>query len=257
MTLDLAGQHVLVTGASRGIGRAIAEAMGAAGARVAVHYHRRRDAAETAADAAGRGAETFQANLSADGAAGALFQSVLEAFGQLDVLVNNAGVARALPFGVAKEESSEDDWRAGWQQTMAVNLRAPEALCRHAVPHFQSSGGGRVISVASRAAFRGDTPDYLAYAASKAGLVALTRSIARGFGKDGVCAFTLAPGFTRTDMAQDFIDQYGEAYALEGNALGRLTEPDDLAPLAVLLASGKADHATGSTIDLNAAGYVH
>ena len=257
MTLDLTGKQILVTGASRGIGRAIAEAMGQAGARVAVHYHRRAEAARAVAEAAGAGAVPFQADLSADGAAAALFHEVVNAFGAVDVLVNNAGVAHALPFGEGAEAFSEDDWRDGWQHTMAVNLRAPEALCRQAVPHFRQQGGGRIISVASRAAFRGDTPDYLAYAASKAGLVALTRSIARGFGDDGICAFTLAPGFTRTDMAQDFIDEYGQAHALEGNALGRLTEPQDIAPLAVLLASGQADHATGTTIDVNAGSYVH
>ena len=258
MTLDLSARHALVTGASRGIGRAIAAALGAAGARVAVHYHRRAQAARSVAEAAGNGARVFQADLAADGAAGALFDDVADAFGTVDVLVNNAGIARALPFAPDNGDDAftEADWRAGWQQTMAVNLRAPEALCRRAVPHFRGNGGGRIINVASRAAFRGDTPDYLAYAASKAGLVALTRSVARAFGEDGVCAFALAPGFTRTDMAQDFIDAYGEAHALEGNALGRLTEPEDLAPTAVLLASGRADHATGTCIDLNAASYV-
>jgi NAD(P)-dependent dehydrogenase (short-subunit alcohol dehydrogenase family) len=96
----------------------------------------------------------------------------------------------------------------------------------------------------------------MAYAASKAGLVALTRSIARGLGKSGITAFTLAPGFTRTEMAQDFIDQYGEDFAMRDVALDRMTEPDDIAPTVVFLASGLADHATGSTIDLNAASYV-
>ena len=257
MTIDLSDRTALVTGASRGIGRAIAEALGAAGARVAVHYHRRQADAEAAAQAAGQKSQAFQADLSSAGGAGVLFQGVAEAFGGIDLLINNAGVARSLPLESPDGSFTEDDWRAGWQQTMAVNLRAPEALCRRAVPHFRARGGGRIISIASRAAFRGDTPDYLAYAASKAGLVALTRSIARGFGKDGICAFVLAPGFTRTDMAQDFIDAYGEDYALEGNALGRLTEPKDIAPLAVLLASGRADHATGTTIDLNAGSYVH
>jgi NAD(P)-dependent dehydrogenase (short-subunit alcohol dehydrogenase family) len=97
----------------------------------------------------------------------------------------------------------------------------------------------------------------MAYAASKGGLVALTRSIARGFGKEGIVAFTLAPGFVRTDMAQDFIDQYGAGYVVNDLALNTLTEADDIAPFAVLLASGLADHATGCTIDLNAGSYVH
>ena len=120
-----------------------------------------------------------------------------------------------------------------------------------------SRGGGRIVNISSRAAFRGDQPDYLAYAASKAGLVALTRSLARAYGKDGIVAFNVAPGFTRTEMAQDFIDQYGEDYAVSDIALTRLTEPKDIAPTLVFLASGLADHATGATIDINAASYVH
>ena len=104
---------------------------------------------------------------------------------------------------------------------------------------------------------RGDTPDYLAYAASKGALVALTRSIARGYGKDGITAFNVAPGFTRTEMAQDFIDQYGEDFAMAGAALPEMTRPEDIAPIVVLLASGLADHATGATVDVNAGSYVH
>ena len=101
------------------------------------------------------------------------------------------------------------------------------------------------------------TPAYMSYAASKGGVVALTRSLARGFGKDGICAFVLTPGFVRTDMAQDFIDEYGEAFVVGDLALDHLTEPAHLAPLVVLLASGLADHATGTTIDVNAGSYVH
>ncbi len=252
MNIDLSGTTVLVTGAGRGIGRAVARGMAEAGARVAVHYRRSRAAAEAPADELGGGARASQADLADVEATERLFSATVEAFGQVDVLVNNAGVARHLPL-----DAPTGDWAAGWRETMAVNLRAPELLCRLAVRHFRARGGGRIINIASRAAFRGDTPDYVAYAASKGGLVALTRSIARGCGRDGVKAFVLAPGFTRTDMAQDFIDEYGEEVALEGNALGRLTEPADVAPLAVFLASGKADHATGCTIDVYAGSYVH
>jgi NAD(P)-dependent dehydrogenase (short-subunit alcohol dehydrogenase family) len=111
--------------------------------------------------------------------------------------------------------------------------------------------------VASRAAFRGDVPDYLAYAASKGGMVSLTRSIARAFGRDGITAFVVAPGYVRTDMAQAFLDRYGEAVGVRDLALDRMTEPDDLGPIVTLLASGLADHATGTTIDVNAGSYVH
>ncbi|WP_263787636.1 SDR family NAD(P)-dependent oxidoreductase [Salinibacter grassmerensis] len=254
MDLDLSSQTILVTGASRGIGRATAEALAETGATVAVHYGRSEDAAAEVVEACGRGARAFQADLSALEATDALIERVVDAYGQLDALVLNAGVAIPTPL-----DDDTQSWSSAWAKTMNVNLRAPELLCRHALNHFRSRSpsDGRIISVASRAAFRGDTPDYMTYAASKAGLVALTRSIAREFGEDEIKAFTLAPGFTRTDMAQDFIDEYGEAHATSDLALNELTEPADVASVVVFLASGHADHATGTTIDVNAGSYVH
>ena len=193
-----------------------------------------------------------EADLTDPRAAQRLWDDVVGAFGRIDVLVNNAALAELAP-----PDGSLDDWLAAWDRTMAANLTSVGVLCRAAVLHFGAHGGGRIVNIASRAAFRGDTPDYLAYAASKAGVVALTRSIARGYGKQGIAAFTVAPGFTRTDMAQPFIDRYGEAYATDDLALDRMTEPEDIAPLVVLLASGLADHAAGTTIDVNAGSYVH
>ena len=251
MQIDLSDSVVLITGASRGIGRAIAEAVHDAGATVAAHYHQSQDAAEALAEDRPR-LHLFQADLSEVSGCERLMDDVLDAFGTVDVLINNAGVAVEAPL-----DASTQEWNAAWELTLHVNLRAPELLCRRLIPHFQARGGGRIINIASRAAFRGDTPAYMTYAASKGGLVALTRSIARGFGDDGVVAFTLAPGFTRTDMAQDFIDKYGEDYATSDLALNELTEPADIAPLAAFLASGLADHATGATIDINAGSYVH
>ncbi len=252
MNIDLSNQTILVTGASRGIGRATARALADAGATVAVHYGHSKQAAREVADACGPDARPFQADLTDLADTDRLVEDVLDAYGQLHTLVLNAGVARSMPL-----DADTADWADDWNDTMHVNLRAPELLCRHALPHFQSKGGGRIVSIASRAAFRGDTPDYMSYAASKAGLVALTRSVARGFGDDGIKAFTLAPGFTRTDMAQDFIDTYGAHHVTSDLALSDLTEPDDIAPFVAFLASGQADHATGTTIDLNAGSYVH
>jgi 3-oxoacyl-[acyl-carrier protein] reductase len=249
--IDLSDQTVLVTGASRGIGAAIARRLGGAGARVAVHYGRGREAAEALAHSLGNGAQAFGADLADPETCAALWSEIEGRFGRIDALVNNAGIA---------VESALDkpmgEWLGDWETTMAVNLTATAILSRLAIAHFMTRDGGRIVNIASRAAFRGDQPDYLAYAASKAGVVALTRSIARGFGKAGVKAFILAPGFTRTEMAQAFIDQYGEDYAVSDLALSRLTEPDDIAPMAAFLLSGLADHATGSTIDLNAGSYV-
>jgi 3-oxoacyl-[acyl-carrier protein] reductase len=251
MLIDLTGKTVLVTGASRGIGRAIAEGMAGSGATVALHYNRNRGSADELAASLRHGARAFQANLAEPDECEELFADVIEAFDRLDVLVNNAGIALDLPL-----DMSTGEWLEGWNRTMAVNLRAVELLSRLAIRNFQRHGGGRIINIASRAAFRGDSPDAMAYAASKGGVVALTRSIARGFGRDGICAFVLAPGWVRTDMAQDAIDARGEEDLVGELALNRLTEPADLAPLAVLLASGLADHATGTSIDVNAGSYV-
>jgi 3-oxoacyl-[acyl-carrier protein] reductase len=251
LEINLAGQTVLVTGASRGIGTAIARRLGASGARVAVHYGHGREAAEALAQEIGNGASAFGADLADAAECVSLWSAVEARFGAIHGLVNNAGIAVQSALS-----SPTADWLSDWNRTLAVNLTATGLLSRAAIAHFQRAGNGRIVNIASRAAFRGDQPDYFAYAASKAGIVALTRSIARGFGKAGIKAFVVAPGFTRTEMAQAFIDQYGEHYASSDIALDRLTEPEDIAPTIAFLLSGLADHATGSTIDLNAASYV-
>jgi NAD(P)-dependent dehydrogenase (short-subunit alcohol dehydrogenase family) len=252
MEIDLKGMRILVTGASRGIGRAISVALLKAGATVGLHYNRTpQGAAEVNADWA-QHSVLLKADLSKAAEANALFDEALSKLGGLDVLINNAGIAAEMPLSM-----EEAQWEHAWDLTMAVNLKAPAILSRRAVKHFAQGKGGRIIMISSRAAFRGDTADFMAYAASKGGLVSFTRSIARAFGSSGVKAFLLAPGFIRTDMAEDAINLYGEDFVMEGIALPRLTEPQDIAPITVLLASGLADHATGCTIDINAASYVH
>jgi len=252
MRIDLSGQTVLVTGASRGIGRAIAEGLAQAGATVALHYAARRDLAETLADDLGVGARAFQADLAEPMAAAGLWDEVVAAYGRVHGLVNNAGV-----FEPAPVDQPLAAWLATWRRTLDINLTSTGVLCKAAVAHFGDRGGGRIVNIASRAAFRGDTPDYLAYAASKGGMVALTRTLARGFGRAGVVAFLVAPGFTRTDMAEAFLAVHGEDFATHDLALPRLTEPADIAPFVTLLLSGLADHATGCTLDINAGSYVH
>jgi NAD(P)-dependent dehydrogenase (short-subunit alcohol dehydrogenase family) len=252
MRIDLHDCRALVTGGSRGIGRAIATALVESGARVAVHCRAGRAAAEEIVRGHA-GSCVLTADLAAPREGVALLERAADALGGLDLLVNNAGVARMSPF-----DSPADAWLEDWRQTLDVNLTSSAALSREAILRMRASGGKslRIVYIASRAAFRGDTADYVAYAASKGGMVALARSIARSFGKEGVKAFVIAPGFTRTEMAEDFIREYGEDHAMKDIALDRMTEPRDIAPLVVFLASGLADHCTGTTIDVNAASYV-
>jgi 3-oxoacyl-[acyl-carrier protein] reductase len=250
--IDLSGQRILVTGGSRGIGAAIAQHLMAAGATVAVHYQKSSEAAFKLLEGNLTGSIALQADLADPRECARLFDAACQRLGGLDGVVNNAGVAHLSPI-----DAADEDWLQAWNHTLAVNLNAAAILSRLAVLHFQANGGGRLVHIASRAAFRGDTPDYLAYAASKGGMVALHRSIARGFGKQEIKSFLIAPGFVRTDMAQDFMDEYGEDYALNDIALPQLTEPSDLGPMITLLLSGLADHATGCTIDINAGSYVH
>ncbi|MEM6325801.1 MAG: SDR family oxidoreductase, partial [Bacteroidota bacterium] len=158
-----------------------------------------------------------------------------------------------------------DDWLAAWDRTMAVNLTSLAVLAREAVTHWSERHTeasrapgeivGRLVTVSSRAAFRGDDPAYLAYAASKGGVVALTKSIARGWGRRGVAAFGVAPGFTATDMAADALA--ADRAGLEAQtSIGAIAEAEEVAPTVVFLASGLADHATGTTVDINGASYV-
>lgn len=250
MKIDLSNKNILVTGASRGIGKGIAEGLAASGARVAVHYNNNKAKADELAEKIGNGSKSFQANLEDVDSCNLLFQEVIDDFGHIDVLINNAGIFIMSPL-------SSQMWVDDWNKTLNTNLRSAGILSRLAILHFMERGGGRIINISSRAAFRGDNPEHLAYAASKAGMVALTKSIARGYGKDGIISFLIAPGWVKTDMNKDTIEQFGEDAITNDLALSKLTEPKDLAPIIALLSSGLADHATGTTIDINAGSYVH
>jgi len=253
MYINLSGLNILVTGASRGIGKAIATKLAEAGATIAVHYNKNVREAENLAHILGNESKAFQADLSKVDEAGKLFERVTLEMGSIEILINNAGIAKPVELG-----APEEAWLANWEETMTVNLTSSALLCKKAIEHFiQRKTSGRIINISSRAAFRGETEDYMAYAASKAGMVSLTRSIARSFGKSGIKAFNIAPGFVKTDMAQAFISQYGDDHAKGDIALERLTEPKDIAPLITFIASGMADHATGSTFDVNAGSYLH
>ena len=251
MKIDLSDKTVLVTGANSGIGKAIAQELLSAGAQVALHFNSNSEGASKLKEQFSDQCELFQADFNNVDETIKLFEDVLSWRNTLDILINNAGTA------VMNSVNLDDEtWIKNWNTIMNINLLAAGVLSKKALEHFKTKNGGRIINIASRAAFRGDTPDYLAYAASKAGMVALVRSIARGFGKDGITAFSIAPGFTRTAMAQKSIDKYGEDFVIKDIALNELTEPKDIAPIVTLICSGKFDHGTGSNIDINAGSYV-
>ncbi len=250
--IDLSGKLILITGGSSGIGAVTVEVLAKAGAEVILHYAHNLEKARAVAETIGNNQiHLLQADLSVENASVKLWQDALSFSGHIDVLINNAGI---MPSAGIDDEL--DIWNTAWKNTLQVNLIAVADLCREAIQHFKSRNGGIIINIASRAAFRGDTPEYMHYAASKGGVVALTRSIARGFGKDGILAYAVAPGFVRTEMAEKFIQDYGEDFVTRDIPLGKIAPPEDVANVIAFLASGLAPHATGTTIDINGASYV-
>jgi NAD(P)-dependent dehydrogenase (short-subunit alcohol dehydrogenase family) len=251
MKIDLNGKAILVTGSSRGIGEGIARHLAKSGARIAVHYNTNKEKAMLLSTELGNDSAAFCANLENPQQCEKLFNDVLADFGKIDVLINNAGIFE-------NSSISDPDWIEKWDRTMAVNLRAVGILSKMAISHFKERGvGGQLIHISSRAAFRGDGPDFISYAASKAGVVALSKTIARGYGKDGIVSFVIAPGWVESDMSRKYIEKYGEENIIEELALNSITQPKEIASIVTLLASGLADHATGTTIHVNAGSYVH
>ncbi|MGX5712425.1 SDR family NAD(P)-dependent oxidoreductase [Sphingopyxis terrae subsp. ummariensis] len=231
--------HILITGASRGIGAAIADALATDATKVA-------------------------ALSSADGDLGdpaipdQLWAKSLDRLdGRIDVLVNNAGVFEANPVG-----ASDADWLESWNRTLQINLTAAALLCRRAVQHWQArraagdTADGRIVNIASRAAYRGDSPAHWHFAASKAGMVAMTKTIARGYAHDGILAFAICPGFTMTGMAEDYLASRGGDTLLADIPLGRVASPEEIAEMARWCALEAPPSMTGAILDANGASYV-
>ena len=250
--IDLLDKKILLTGASDGIGKGVAEYLMKMGARVAVHYNTNKASAELlVARYINTQSSAFKADLSNEEEVFRLFKEVNEQFEKIDVIILNAGV-----FIPHSTKETTKDWLSVWKKTMDINLNSVGLLTKLGLDHFKENNMGTFIYIGSRAVFRGETEEYLAYAASKGGLVSLARSVARSFGKYNIKSFILSPGFTRTQMAEDFIAQYGEEKVLNEIALNELTTPKDLAPLIGLMCSGLMDHATGATIDMNAGSHI-
>lgn len=246
------GKGVLVTGASRGIGRAVARTLADRGARVVVHYGSdAAAAAETVASLAGSGHGVVQADLASPEAAAAAVDTAIAHLGRLDILVNNAGVFTHAPF----MEVSYDEWQRHFHQLLGVNLLGPAWTSWCAGRHMAERGGGRIVNVSSRGAFRGE-PDAPAYGAAKAGLNAMGQSLAVALAPYGVTVLTVAPGFVETAMARPhLVGDAGERIAAQ-SPLGRVATVEDVAHAVAFLASDEAAYATGAILDVNGASYL-
>ena len=250
MTGALADRVVLVTGSSRGIGAEIAVKAGAEGAIVAVHYREARDRAEWTVGRvleAGGSGECFAADL-ADGAeAERLVVAVIERFGRIDGLVNNAGMDQRGPtLALSADE---------WDQVIATNLTACFRTMHAALPSMLEQGSGSIVNIASRLGQMG-IAETAAYSAAKAGLIGLTRSLAREFGPSGVRINAVAPGVTLTDMTEGLVDTEAGKARLRDMALGRFGRADEVAAAVIFLLSDASSLFTGQTLNPNAGGYM-
>jgi NAD(P)-dependent dehydrogenase (short-subunit alcohol dehydrogenase family) len=231
--------NILLTGASRGIGAATFDLLKSRGHNVAGHSTK-------------GGGDLIAGDLMDPAAPSAIWEEALERLGGwIDALVNNAGI-----FEAADISGSEEDWQSGWSRTLRINLQAPADLCRLAVNHFRERDGGRIVNVASRAAWRGDSPMHWHYAASKSALIGMTKTIARAYAADGVLAFAVAPGFTVSEMTEEYLKGRGGAQVVADIPLGRVASTAEVAEVIRWLATEAPASSTGTTIDVNGASYV-
>ena len=232
---------ILVTGSSRGIGRAIAEILRARGVRVIGHATRAIDS------------DTISADLAEPSAPQRLWEEALDrADGRIDGLINNAGLFAANPLDL-----SDIAWLDVWEDTLRINLTAAAQLSRFAVRRWKASGdGGRLVHIASRAGHRGDSPEHWHYAASKGGMLAMHKTIARAYAAQGILSFAIAPGFTDSAMAGDYLATRGGAGLLADIPLGRVATPEEIATVAAFCALDAPPSMTGAVIDANGASYV-
>src|SRR5579872_145973 len=232
--------NILITGASRGIGAAAYALLKKQGHRVVGHST--------------KGSDVLIAGDLADPAAPRdIWDTALDELGgNIEVLVNNAGVYEAVA-----DNAPDEEWHAAWARTMTINLQAAADLCRLAVSHFMDrGGGGRIINIASRASFRGDSPQHWHYAASKAGMIGVTKTIARGYANEGILCFGVAPGFTVSEMTAEYLQGRGGAQIVADIPLGRVASTEEVAEAIRWLAIEAPQSSTGTILDVNGASYV-
>ena len=250
--MDFEGRTVLITGAAGGIGKAVARSFARQGAKVAVHYRSSRAAADKLLrDLPGKGHHGFSADLTDPSVCKRLMDEVAKHYGRLDILVNNAAVYEVRPL----KDLDYSEWQATWIRTLAANLIAPANLCFLAAKLMDKQGGGKIINISSRGAYRGE-PDAVAYGASKAGLNQLTQSLAQALAPHNIFVAAVAPGFVYTDMAKELLDGPKGAVIKAQSPLNRVAETEEVAEAVVRLAQDGMMYATGAILDLNGASYL-
>ena len=246
---------VLLTGSSKGIGYKIAEDLLAEGHDLALHYNKNESTLKALLKNDKTSSFSIQADLSNKDEIKKMVVNTIDKLSFPDCIINNAGIAESADISL-----DINSWSNMFDKTIDVNLKAPTLIFKEFLRHKRDkkiNSRLRIINIASRAAFRGEQQDYISYACSKGGIISLTKTMSRSFGEsDNIVAISIAPGFVRTEMAQSFIDKHGEDVVRQGITLDRLTEPKDLSPLVSLIVSGKMDHSTGSTIDVNGGSFL-
>jgi NAD(P)-dependent dehydrogenase (short-subunit alcohol dehydrogenase family) len=246
---------VLLTGSSKGIGYKIAQDLLAEGHELALHYNKNEYPIEVLLKADNTGSFSIKADLSKQEEIKKMVENTIDKLSFPDCIINNAGIAQSADISL-----DINSWSNMFDKTIDVNLKAPSIIFKEFLKYKRERNINsrlRIINIASRAAFRGEQQDYISYACSKGGIISLTKTMSRSFGDtDNIVAISIAPGFVRTEMAQSFIDKHGEDVVKQGITLDRLTEPKDISPLVSLIVSGKMDHSTGSTIDVNGGSFL-
>ena len=246
---------VLLTGSSKGIGYKIAKDLLAEGHELALHYNKNESPIDALLKKDKTGSFSIQADLSQQEDIKKMVENTIGKLSFPDCIINNAGIAESADISL-----DINDWSKMFDKTIDVNLKAPSIIFKEFLKYKREkkiNSRLRIINIASRAAFRGEQQEYISYACSKGGIISLTKTMSRSFGEtDNIVAISIAPGFVRTDMAQSFIDKHGEDVVGQGITLDRLTEPKDISPLVSLIVSGKMDHSTGSTIDVNGGSFL-
>ncbi len=252
MQFDLTGKTVLITGGSRGIGKACAELFADMGATVGITYRSDKQAAEDAIARLKAGNHTaWQLTIEDTAAIEKFTTDFIEEYSRIDVLVNNAGVY----FEHKITEVSFDEWTASWRKTLEVNLEGPANLCYFVSRQMIKQGGGKIINISSRGAFRGE-PDCPAYGASKAGLNAMSQSLAQALAPHNISVHVIAPGFVETDMATHVLEgPQGEAIKNQ-SPFGRVAKPEEVARMVALCALDGVEFSSGAIIDINGASYL-